>query len=74
MNTLKTIVLAGSLVALATPSLAAPFALVRLFADLLATGLLERLALALVSCLRPRRGHAGHLQAQRFSDCMMGVH
>jgi hypothetical protein len=35
---------------------AASLALVCLFADLLATSLLERLALAVVSCLRPRRG------------------
>jgi len=72
MSTLKTIVLAVSLVALATPSLAAPRTQAR-----------DHQGQSLEQTCREQvgkeayegegRGHAGHLQAQRLSDCLMGV-
>src|SRR5438034_7708166 len=54
---------------------ATSFAFVRLFADLLATGLLERLAM--VSCLAPRRGERRGRQRnerQRQHDRLKRVH
>ena len=73
MNTLKTIVLAVSLVALATPSLAAPRTQAR---DHQGQSL-EQKCRAMVgkeTVEGEGRSHMGQMQAQRFSDCMMGVH
>jgi hypothetical protein len=73
MNMLRTIVLGVSLAALATPSLAAPRPQAR-----------DHQGQSLEQTCREQvgkeayegegRGHAGHLQAQRLSDCLMGVH
>jgi hypothetical protein len=68
MNTLKTIVLAVSLVALATPSLAAPRTQAR---DHQGQSLEQMVGKEAYE--GEGRGHAGHLQAQRLSDCLMGV-
>jgi hypothetical protein len=72
MNTLKTIVLALSLVALATPSFAAPRGQARDHGQSLEQTCREQVGKEAYE--GEGRGHAGHLQAQRFSDCMMGVH
>jgi hypothetical protein len=72
MNTLKTIVLAVSLVALATPSLAAPRAHSQDRGQSLEQTCREQVGKEQYE--GEGRGHAGHLQAQRFSDCMMGAH
>ena len=65
---MKTIVLVLSLIALATPSLAAP-------KTNSGTAALEQKCRELVGKEQYEgegRGHIGAFQAQRFSDCMMG--
>jgi hypothetical protein len=61
---MKTIVLVLSLIALATPSLAAP------------RQSLEKMCRELVGKEEPEatdgRSHVGQLNVQRFSDCLMG--
>jgi hypothetical protein len=74
MNTLKTIVLAVSLVALATPSLAAPRTQARDHGQGQSLEQTCREQVGKEAYEGEGRGHAGHLQAQRFSDCMMGAH
>jgi hypothetical protein len=62
---MKTIVLVLSLIALATPSLAAQ------------RSSLEKMCRELVGKEEPEatdgRSHVGQLNVQRFSDCMMGL-
>jgi pyrroloquinoline quinone (PQQ) biosynthesis protein C len=62
---MKTIVLALSLIALATPSLAAP------------RSSLEKMCRELAGREEPEatdgKSHMGQLNVQRFSDCMMGA-
>jgi hypothetical protein len=66
---MRTIVLVFSLIALASPSHAAPKSKVDGAA-------LEKKCHEMVGKEQPEgegRGHMGHLQVQRFSDCMMGA-
>ncbi len=62
---MKTIVLALSLIALVTPSLAAP------------RPSLDKMCRELVGKEEPEatdgRSHVGQLNVQRFSDCLMGM-
>ena len=67
ITTMRTIVLGLSLVALAAPSLqAAP-------RDDVTQQQRCRDMVGKEPTEGEGRGHAGHFQAQRFSDCMMGV-
>jgi hypothetical protein len=71
ITTVRTIVLRLSLVALAAPSVqAAPSAKARDGASQ-EQGCREMVGKETAE--GEGRGHAGHFQAQRFSDCMMGV-
>ena len=71
IKTMRTIVLGVSLVALAAPSLqAAPRAQSR---DDVTQQQRCRDMVGKETGEGEGRGHAGHFQAQRFSDCMMGV-
>jgi hypothetical protein len=71
MNTLKTIVLALSLVALATPSLAAPRSQARDHGQSLEQTCREQVGKEQYE--GEGRSHMGQFQVQRFSDCMMGT-
>jgi hypothetical protein len=71
ITTVRTIVLGLSLVALAAPSLqAAPRTQAR---DDASQEQRCREMVGKETGEGEGRGHAGHFQAQRFSDCMMGV-
>jgi hypothetical protein len=71
VTTVRTIVLGLSLVALAAPSVqAAPSARAR---DDASQEQRCREMVGKETGEGEGRGHAGHFQAQRFSDCMMGV-
>ena len=71
IKTMRTIVLGLSLAALAAPSLqAAPRAQSR---DDVTQQQRCRDMVGKETGEGEGRGHAGHFQAQRFSDCMMGV-
>jgi hypothetical protein len=72
ITTMRTIVLGLSLVALAAPSVqAAPRAQSR--NDDVSQQQRCRDMVGKETGEGEGRGHAGHFQAQRFSDCMMGV-
>ena len=71
ITTMRTIMLGLSLVALAAPSLqAAPRSQAR---DDMPQDQRCRDMVGKETGEGEGRGHAGHFQAQRFSDCMMGV-